>query len=401
MKKFWLVFLTVVMCFVQAIGLAEGVTLKTASTFAGTDAAADTYANLLKSWEDETGNTVNDQSSTSDENWKTSVLNDFAAGNEADVLFFFAKTADSAAILDRVVSIAQIKQQYPQIQFEEDRNIAEADGQVYAIPVRPYWEGLFCNTDLFDQYGLDLPTNWEKFEKAIITFQKAGIVPIAVSLSDVPHYIAEFCILSSGSAQEHQARPSRDEEVPESWIKGMELIRKLYLMGAFSDDVSATTVAEANELFRYKRAAMQIEGSWFANSLGEESMDTTVVVPFPAYSEQAEPTAYIYGVSMGFYLTKAAWRDVQHRDAAVSLLSYLATGSNAEALGVYNISSKLLESYDAMVANARIKNYPIQDDMQQDARGKWFGLIPGVADGSINPAEMWAEVMNMDPFPSP
>lgn len=35
---------------------------------------------------------------------------------------------------------------------------------VYAIPVRPYWEGLFVNVDLFEQHGVELPTTWEKLE---------------------------------------------------------------------------------------------------------------------------------------------------------------------------------------------------------------------------------------------
>ncbi len=80
------------------LSLAEGVTLKTVSTFAGTDAAAETYVALLKAWEEKTGNKIEDASSTGDEVFKAGVLNDFAAGNEADLLFFFAKTADSAPL---------------------------------------------------------------------------------------------------------------------------------------------------------------------------------------------------------------------------------------------------------------------------------------------------------------
>ena len=72
----------------------EGVTLRTVSCFAGLDAAADAYVEILHSYESETGNTVLDNSSTSDEAWKTSVLKDFAAGNEPDILFFFAAGAD-------------------------------------------------------------------------------------------------------------------------------------------------------------------------------------------------------------------------------------------------------------------------------------------------------------------
>ena len=52
------------------------------------------------------------------------------------------------------------------------------------------------------------------------------------------------------------------------------------------------------------KAAMQIDGSWFANSLPEDRMDSTVVLPFP--SRNGDSSAIIRGVSMGFYLTRRA-----------------------------------------------------------------------------------------------
>lgn len=378
--------------------LADGVTLKTVSTFAGTDAAADTYAELLKKWQEQSGNTVLDESATSDEAWKTGVLKDFAAGNEADVLFFFARTTDSEAILGKVVPIAEINAAYPDAALMESADIAEKDGVVYAIPVRPFWEGLFCNIDLFERHGVELPTTWQKLEQAIATFRDAGVVPISVSLSDVPHYIAEFCILASGGVAEHLARPSAGESVPQSWVDGMALIRRLYEMGAFSADVNATTEAAASQLFRDKRAAMQVDGSWFANSLSDEGMQTTVVLPFPVASDSADPGAYISGVSMGFYMSRYAWRDAARRDAAVDLLRFLTTGDNAKALGVYDISGELWRSYEAMAQGAPAHSRPIQDDMQPEARGLWFASIPGVADGSVDPAQMWREIMLTDPF---
>ena len=84
---------------------AEGVTLRTVSSFAGADTAAEAYVDILKAYEAETGNVVLDASAVSDETWKTGVLNDFAAGNEPDVLFFFAAGADSSPILRKVVPV--------------------------------------------------------------------------------------------------------------------------------------------------------------------------------------------------------------------------------------------------------------------------------------------------------
>ncbi|HNW85762.1 MAG TPA: extracellular solute-binding protein [Candidatus Limiplasma sp.] len=374
--------------------LAEGVTLRTVSCFAGLDASSSTYTRLLAQWEEQTGNTVQDASAPSDESWKTGVLLDFAAGNEPDVLFFFARTADSAYLLNRVVPIAEINAAYPELNIPENEACTETDGKIYAVPVRSFWEGLFCNTDLFAKYGLPLPTTWALLENAIRVFKRNDIVPISASLSDVPHYVAEFTILASGTIKDYLARPGRDEAVPQSWVDGMALIRELYKLGAFPENVNTTSESYTSQLFREKRSAMQLDGSWFANSLPASNMDTTVVIPFP--SRNGDESALIGGVSMGFYLTRRAWEDASKRDAAVQLLAYLSTGDNARTLGGYQFSGELLKSSYTLTENALYG--PIQDQMSQEARNEWFRLIPSVANGSVSPADVWTRVMELNPF---
>lgn len=373
-------------------GCAEGVTLRTASCFAGPDASALAYTHLLAQWEEKTGNRVEDVSAESGEAWKTGVLMDFAAGNEPDVLFFFTCTADSAYLTDRVVPVWRINEQYPALNIPEDPACAEADGVVYAVPVRSYWEGIFCNTDLFDRCHLELPTDLEKLEEAVRGFRRAGITPLSVSLSDVPHYLVEFAILASGTAEEYKARPADIAQVPDSWVEGMALIRRLYLMGAFPDDVSATSESRTSQMFRRKEAAMQVDGSWFANSLSREAMDTTVVLPFPTQGEKT----VVGGVSMGFYLTKRAWNDPERRDAAADLLAFLSTGENARALGGFQFSGRLKESVTALTALPACG--PIQDQMTQEARSEWFRLAAETAAGKLTPEAMWEKVMALSPF---
>ena len=395
MKKFFVPFIILMICcfLTQSAG---AVVLKTASSFAGNDTVADVYAGLLRLWQEKTNHTVIDSSRTADEDWKISVLNDFAAGNEADILFFFAKTADNAPLLGKVVPISEINAMYPALHLPENSSIAEADGKVYAIPVRTFWEGLFCNVDLFERCGLELPTTWEKLEKAIQVFNEKGITPIAVSLSDIPNYIAEFSILSAGPAEHHLARPVKGEAVPQSWIEGMDLIYKLYQMNAFAENVNTTTYATVSQQFCDKQAAMQLDGSWFANGFPMENMDNTVVIPFPCYDSQADSSAFIGGVSMGFYLTRSAWENPEKRDAAVELLAFLATGENAQQLGGFTFTGKLLESVNMMLEGHM--NPPLQDDMDPHARAIWFGAISGIADGTEDPAAMWETVMNLEPF---
>ena len=378
---------------------AEGVTLYTVSSFAGADASAAAYVERLKAFEEATGYVVEDDSASSDETWKTSVLYDFAAGNEPDVLFFFAASADSAPILSRVVPIDEINAAYPDLNLTVDPALAEADGRVYAIPVRPFWEALFVNTDLFAQYDVELPTTWDKLEAAIVRFNEVGMVPISVSLSDIPHYLAEMSILVCSSPAEYAARPATLDEVPASWYAGMELIHHLHELGAFSENASATTEERSSQLFREKKAAMQIDGSWFANSIPKENMDTTIVMPMPVYSEAADVNGFIGGTSMGFYLTRRAWEDPQRRDAAVQLLAWLTSKESIRALGSMELSGALLESTFALVENSASMMRPLQDDMSREARETWLlDCVAAVAEGTMSAAECWETVMALNAF---
>lgn len=394
----WLLFL-MALVLLPVTALAEALTLYTVSSFAGADASAVAYVERLKAFEEETGVVISDNSASSDETWKTSILYDFAAGNEPDVLFFFAANADSAPILSRVVPISEINAAYPDLHLPENPTLTEADGLVYAIPVRPFWEGLFLNIDLFEQYGVEWPTTWDKLESAIARFNEVGIVPISVSLSDIPHYLAEMSLLVSSSPEDYAVRPASLEEVPQSWLDGMALIRRLYQLDAFAPNANATTEEMSSQLFRDKKAAMQIDGSWFANSLPRENMDTTIVMPMPAYAPDADPQAYLGGTSMGFYLTRKAWEDPQRRDAAVQLLSWLTNKDSMRVLGGMELQGALLESSFAMLENSASMNRPLQDDMNREARETWLlNCVPAVAEGTMTPEECWATVMALNAF---
>ena len=384
-------------CLLLCDALAEGITLRTVSSFAGADTAAEAYVDILEAYEAETGNTVIDASAASDEGWKTDVLNDFAAGNEPDVLFFFAAEADSAPILYKVVPIAEINAAYPQAGLPESEALREPDGKVYAVPARSFWEGLYVNADLFERYGAPLPKDWDAFARAVEVFHSAGIVPVAVSLSDIPHYLAEFALLSCASPGDLLVRPRALEEVPDSWFAAMALIRELYEMHAFAENAGATYESAATDLFRTKKAAMQFDGSWLASSLPPESMSNTKVLPMPLRNGNGAADCYLGGVSMGFYLTRRAWNS-DRKDAAVSLFLTLTREENIRRLGYTGLGGELLLSAEEMAKGRRMLS-PLQDAMSKKARETWLlECIPAVASGSMTPAECWRRVMELKPF---
>ena len=386
------------MLMLSSAGRADGgVTLRTISCFAGTDSAAEAYVEILNRYESETGNTVTDNSSTSDEAWKTAVLKDFAAGNEPDILFFFAAGADSAPLLSRVVSLEEINAAYPELNLPENEVLREPDGKVYAIPVRGFWEGLYVHTDLFEQYGAPLPDSWDALLEAIRIFRVNGIVPIAVSLTDIPHYLAEMAMLACASREELLARPATFEEVPASWIEAMRVIRELAEAGAFADNAGSTYESASTGQFLNKEAAMQPDGSWLASAFTPEMMNTMAVLPMPRRNGDGVSDCYLGGISMGFYLTRRAWGSGR-RDAAAELLSALTGEESIRRLGNSAITGQLLSSSEAL-RDGRNMIGPLQDAMNNKAREVWLlECIPAVAEGRMTPEECWKRVMAMNPF---
>jgi len=196
------------------------------------------------------------------------------------------------------------------------QSAANTDGVLRAVPTSGYWEGLFCNKDLFEQYGVELPTDWDSLVTAIEVFKANDIVPIAVSLNTVPHYWIEFLMLYSSGVEEFTQIP---ETAPEGWAKGLELLKVLRDMGAFPEDTDVIDDVNVCRLFMDKKAAMQLSGSWYVADI--EDTENTVVIAFPGVPDQkVEPSTMLAGISTGFYITRKAWDNPEKREMAVKFV---------------------------------------------------------------------------------
>lgn len=66
----------------------EGVALNVVTSYGVDDGNRRNYEAAVAGYEAATGNRVNDNSSVSNEDWKSRVLTDFMTGSEPDVLFY-------------------------------------------------------------------------------------------------------------------------------------------------------------------------------------------------------------------------------------------------------------------------------------------------------------------------
>jgi len=385
------------------------VTLTTVSMHGGTDPNAENYQAINEQFmKDYPYITIEDDSQSADQDWKTKIAADFAVGNEPDVIQFFTDAnASDVLAADKFVTIEEIKAEYPDYAKDTLPAALEAaanpDGVQRAVPTTGYWEGLFCNKDLFDQYGLELPTDWDKFLKAVETFKANGIIPVAVSLNNVPHYWIEFLMLSAAGPEGYTVVP---ETAPADWVKGLEMFKTLRDMGAFPVDTDTIDNDFAGELFKNKQAAMQLDGSWYLAGIPDQ--ENTVVCSFPVIPGGKAPAGFMVGgISSGFYITKKAWEDPDKRDAAVK---FVMAHTNSEAVRKYwggnGQAAAKVEPIDGMTplgisgmnysAAATSISTPTDARISQEAYNTLVAGIVDVSTGARSAEDLLNEVLQIN-----
>ena len=116
------------------------------------------------------------------------------------------------------------------------------------------------------------------------------------------------------------------------------------------------------------------------------------------YGDYADPAALVGDMSMGFYITRAAWNDPQRREAALSLLEALTADDLLPQLGGQRADDALGESIQALLAGAAKLCKPVGERMTPEAHAALFAGIPGVASGARDAAALLQEIADMGGF---
>lgn len=395
----------------------EGVSLNVTTTFAGTESNVELYQETIQNWEKETGNKVEDSSSTADETFKARVISDFETGAELDVMFYFNGN-DSNPFVEagKVVPISEIREEYPEYadNMKDDMIPASpADGVQYAVPFYGYWEGLYCNKTVLEAAGVEVPgqeTTWDQFLESCQKIKDAGYTPIAVSLAKEPHYWFEFSIFNHDSAKTHLTVPEAvDDEAGKAWQAGLEDLKELYEKGFLSENTNTATADEVFQSFLEGKSAFYVDGSWKMGGIkeGTDNIDNFTVTYVPGNGDR-KSTDMVAGLSSGWYISRKCWEDEKKRDAAVDLIEtfisdesvskFAGTAPTALKNGV-TIDESSLTSLEkdalAMLKGATAVTGAVQDLLTQDERSPIFDNMPQIVEGQTDITEAVQEVLDI------
>ena len=393
---------------------AKPVEIRVVTSYGGDDGNRANYEEAVAGYEAATGNTVVDESATSNEQWKAQVKADFQTGSEPDVLFFFTGTDASEFIKNgKVVSIEEIRKEYPDYasnMLDAAMPLSFVDAKAYAVPSSGYWEGMFVNKTVLADCGLEVPgpdTTWDEFMEMCETIKSKGYTPIACSLQEVPHYWFEFCILNQGDVAKHAEVPaSGADEAGQRWVAGLNTLKEMYEKGYFPANTLTAGDADTFQMMADNKAAFAIDGSWkvgwFTGSEDAagnvENIDDYTVTYVPG-SGSRKATDIVGGISVGYYITEKAWSDPEKRDAAVQFVEYMTTDDmvNKFAGGAPTaLKSGLPEAADTDSLHAAAVTMfngktgmasAVQDALNQTARGVLFASVKDVVTGTLAPEE--------------
>lgn len=386
------------------------INLKFINSWGGSDPKAETLQSIFNAFTRDNPNITITNESLFGDDFLIKLKTDFASGNDPDVFGLWpGSDIKTLVAAGKVADITSEIEADPDWMNSFDSKMwynTTFDGKIYGLPVEIVFEGLYVNTDLFEKYHVNIPENYEELKLAVIQFREYGIIPIAFNCKAEGTYLYQNIAMMIGGKDAIE-NPIVDGAIHPCYIEAMNVMKELYQLGAFPEDLFTMTSEERNELFLSKKAAMIVQGSWFVSAIRDES--TVDFVPFPEMTGGKNETRIIYGLGCGtFYMSTKAGYDPTQREAALKLLRYLTSKSTATLLAE---ETGMLSNVDISEANVKysklankgislVSKFPqlIGPPDTYLPRTAWDNVIvknfPYVLESKISPEDLWRRALS-------
>jgi raffinose/stachyose/melibiose transport system substrate-binding protein len=199
---------------------------------------------------------------------------EMAAGNPPKIFDLFGGNADALkyAKAGRLLDLTPILDELGlKDKFLNVFGQFTLDGKIYGLPIGGSVEGVFYNTELFTQNGLNAPTTFEDLIKAADTLKSKGITPFAMGSQGawVPNMFVNTIIgrytngfpngIVTGEVKWNQPEVVAGYSLYEEWIK----------KGYFTKGELGKTNDDMLNEFASGKAGMMFDGSWRSSAFKE------------------------------------------------------------------------------------------------------------------------------------
>jgi raffinose/stachyose/melibiose transport system substrate-binding protein len=278
--------------------------------------------------------------------YREKLPSDIASNDTPDIYLCFTNEylkniADSGRVLNLNDYLAWDLDQNLQMSSLQNMTF---DGMIYGLPFSESVGVFLVNTELFEQYGCEIPESWEQLLEVCRVFLENGITPLACSEdsdSGFRMYLEAICMNEAG-AKTCEDIITGKQEVNEEFLQGVQKFAELMDMGAFGTIPLQMDTVDVEELFYLSRIPMYYTKSSFVGNIIQRNnplYGKIHVIPFPGKRDME----MLGGVSECFVINA----DVEEPQEAVSALEEilqnfsLALYKNGSGIPVWNTEEVL------------------------------------------------------------
>lgn len=188
--------------------------------------------------------------------------------------------------------------------------------------------GIFYNKDIFDKYGLEVPTTISDLENVCDTLVKNGVIPFALANSEKwtgSMYFVNLATRKGGLKPFKDAVAGTGTFEDECFVWAGEKIQDWVNKGYFPEGVNSLSEGDgqSKQMFYTEEAAMKVMGSWDAGSYradNPEFYDKVGWFPFPAADDSDVDSSIMIGTSGDQFISFNCTGE--KLDAAFELMDY-------------------------------------------------------------------------------
>lgn len=210
-------------------------------------------------------------------------------------------------------------------------DMGKVNGKVYGIPFTRQAYVVWYNKDIFKQYNLSEPKNWDEFLAVAETLKSNGVPPLVLA-GKVDWLVSVFSGLPySGLLTQDPNWITKVSNGEAKWtdeasVTALRNLKTLVDKGYLLEGALGTGEDQAYQAFYQEKAAMVVNGIWAIDRVVQNTPKFEVGVFAPAGNAKGtEPkVAFIYG---NIY---AVTTHSKNQEAALTFLKFLAKPENAK-----------------------------------------------------------------------
>lgn len=345
MKKALILSLTLFMVFslgfAGAVMAQDEVTLTLWDIRTAADQATPAVKDAIERFEADNPNINIEHVPTQNDNYKTKLRTAMSADNAPDLFMTWGSAGLERYVDgDKVYSLqSHMTDDWKSQLMPAAMDLGIVDEEVYGVPVTNVAPALvWYRTDLFEEYGLEVPETYEDLKNVVETFTENGITPFALANKTMwtgsMYYM--YLVDRIGGPEALQTALSREGSfTDEPFVEAGRRIQELVEMGAFPDGVNGLDEdsAQSRTLLYTDRAAMYLMGSWAYSAFKNEApemLDDFSFFNFPGIeSGKGDPSNLVGTPGDNYYSVS---KKAENKEAAVEFLKYLTDSKMGEEL---------------------------------------------------------------------